>query len=84
MASSLLAKARWHEVTEVAQPPLNHNQQIEAVKQCASVLFLVPQLIELLVDLNVPMRSLQHVSEFMSRQGAVYTANTRLPLSPPV
>ena len=54
MASSPLAKARWYEVTEVVQPPLIRNKQIETVMQYASVLFPAPELIGLLMDLNVP------------------------------
>ena len=42
VASSPLAKARWHEATEVAQLPLIHNKEIEAMKQYASVLFPAP------------------------------------------
>ena len=67
VASSLLAKARWYEATEVAQLPLIHNKQIEAMKQYASVLFLAPELIGLLMDWNVPTGAFRHVSEFMSR-----------------
>ena len=54
VASSPLAKARWYEATEVAQLPLIRNKQIEAVKQYASVLFPAPELIRLLMDVNVP------------------------------
>ena len=39
VASSPVAKARWYEATEVAQLPLIHNKQIEAVQQYVSVLF---------------------------------------------
>ena len=54
VASSPLAKARWYEATKVAQLPLIRNKQIEAVKQYASVLFPAPELIGLLMDLNLP------------------------------
>ena len=69
VASSPLAKAPWYEATEVAQLPLILNKQIEAVKQYASVLFPAPDLIGLLMDLNVPKGGFWHVSEFMTRQG---------------
>ena len=42
VASSLFAKARWYEATEVAQLLLIRSRQIEAVKQYASVLFPAP------------------------------------------
>ena len=54
MASSPLAKARWYEATDVAQLAVIRNKQIEAVKQYAAVLFPAPELIGLLMDLNVP------------------------------
>ena len=57
-----LAKARWYEATEVAELPLIRNKQIEAVKQYASVLFPAPELIGLLMDLNVPKSGFRHVS----------------------
>ena len=76
VASSPLAKARWYEATEVAQLPLIGNKQIKAVKQYASVLFPAPELIGLLMDLNVPKSGFRHVSEFMTHRGAAYTAAT--------
>ena len=79
VASSPLAKARWYEATKVAQLPLIRNKQIEAVKQYASVLFPAPELIGLLMDLNVPKGGFRHASELMTRRGAVYTAATGLP-----
>ena len=82
VASSPLAKAWWYEATEVAQLPVIRNNQIEAVKQYASVLFPAPRLIGLLMDLNVSKGGFRHVSEFMPRRGAAYTAATGL-LSPP-
>ena len=82
--SSPLAKARWYEATEVAQLPVIRNKQIEAVKQYASVLFPAPELIGLLMDLNVPKGGLWHVSEFMTRRGDTYTAATGLPFPRPI
>ena len=69
VATSPLAKARWYEATEVAQLSLIRNKQIEAVKQYASVLFPAPELIGLLMDLNVPKGGFRHVSEFMTCGG---------------
>ena len=83
VASSPLAKARWYRATEVARPPLIRNKQIEAVKQYASVLFPAPELIGLLMDLNIPKGGFRHVSGFMTRQGAAYTAATGLPFPHP-
>ena len=74
VASSPLAKARWYEATQVTQLPVIRNKQLEAVKQYASVPFPVPELIGLLMDLNVPKGGFRHVSEFMTR---------RAPLTPP-
>ena len=84
VASSPLAKARWYEATEVAQLPLIRNKQIEAVKQYASILFPAPELIGLLLDLNVPKSGFRHVSEFMTCRGAAYTAPTGLPFPRPI
>ena len=85
VASSPLAKPRWYEATEVAQLPLIRNNQIEAVKQYASVLFPAPELIGFLMDLNVPKGGLRHVSEFMTRWGGggAYTAAMGLPFPHP-
>ena len=60
-------------------PIAPHPQQLGAVKQNASVLFLVPKLMGLLMDLNVPRGGLRHMSEFMSRRGVAYTAARGLP-----
>ena len=57
---------------------------MEAVKQYCSVLFPAPELIGLLMDLNVPKSGFRHVSEFMTRRGAAYTAATGLPFPRPV
>ena len=84
VASSPLAKARWYEATEVAQLPLIRNKLIEAVKQYASVLFPAPEWIGLLMDLNVPKGGFRHVSEFMTRRGAAYTAAMGLPFPRPI
>ena len=84
VASSPLSKARWYEATEVAQLPVIRNKQIEAVKQYASVLFPAPELIGLLMDLNVPKGGFRHVSEFMTRREAAYTAATGLAFPRPI
>ena len=83
VTSSPLAKARWYGATKVAQLPLIRNKQIEAVKQYASVIFLTPELIGLLLDLHVPKGGFRHVFEFVTRRGAAYTATTGLPSPPP-
>ena len=54
------------------------------MKQYASVLFPAPELIGLLMDLNVPKGGFRHVSEFMTRRGATYTAATGLPFPHPI
>ena len=84
MASSPLAKARWDEATEAAQLSLIRNKQTEVVKQYASILFPAPKLIRLLMDLNVPKGGFRHVSEFMTRRGAAYTAATGLRFPRPI
>ena len=84
VASSALAKAQWYEATEVARLLLIRNKQIEAVKQYASVLFPAPELIGLLMDLNVPKGGFCNVSEFMTRRGAAYTSATGLPFHRPI
>ena len=84
VASSPLAKARWYEATEVAQLPVIRNKQIEAMKQYASVLFPAPELIGLFMDLNVPKGGFRHVSEFMTRWGATYTAAAGLAFPCPI
>ena len=84
VASSLLAKARWYPATEVPQLPFIRNKQIEAVKQYASVLFPAPELIWLLMDLNVPKLGFRPVLEFMTRRGSAYTAATGLPFPRPI
>ena len=84
VASSPLAKARWYEATEVAQLPLIRKKQIDAVKQYASVLFPAPVLIGSLMDCIVPKGGFRHVSEFMTRRGAAYTAAMGLPFPRPI
>ena len=54
VASSPLARARWSEATEVGYPSFIRDKQKQAVKQYASHLFPPPDLIGLLMDLNVP------------------------------
>ena len=83
-ASPPLAKARWAEATEVGWHSLVHDKQKEAVKQYASLLFPAPDLIGLLMDLNVPKLGFRHMSEYMSRQGSAYTAATGLPFPKPI
>ena len=84
VASSPLAKARWAEATEVGYPSLIRDKQKEAVKQYASLLFPAPDLIGLLMDLNVPKLGFRHMSENMSRRGSAYTAATGLPFPKPI
>ena len=43
----------------------------------------MPNLIGLLIDLNVPKGGFRHVSEFMSHRGAAYTAATGLQFPQP-
>ena len=76
VASSPLARARWSEAMEVGYPSLIRTKQVEAVKQYASHLFPAPDLIGLLMDLNVPKVGFRHMMEYMSRRGLVYTAAT--------
>ena len=84
VASSPLSKARWYEATKVAQHPVIRNKQIEAVKQSSSLPFPAPELIGLLMDLNVPKGGFRHVSKFMTCRGAAYTAATGLPFPRPI
>ena len=70
------------DATEVAQLPLIRNKQMEAVKQFASVLFQAPELIALLMDLNVLKGGFRHVSELMTRRQAAYTSAAP-PIPPP-
>ena len=69
---------------EVGYPSLIRTKQVEAVKQYASHLFPAPDLIGLLMDLNVPKLGFRHVSEYMSRRGSAYTAATGLPFPRPI
>ena len=84
VASSPVARARWSEALEVGSPSLIRTKQVEAVKQYASHLFPAPDLIGLLMDLNVPKLGFRHVSEYMSRRGSAYTAATGLPFPSPI
>ena len=54
------------------------------MKQYASVLFPAPELIGLLMDLNVPKGGFRHVLEFMTSRRAAYTATTGLPFPRPI
>ena len=49
------------------------------MKQYASILFLVPELIGQHMDMNVPKGGFRLVSEFVTRRGAAYTAARGLP-----
>ena len=84
VASSPSARARWSEATVVGYPSLIREKQKEAVKPYASRLFPTPDLIRLLMDLNVPKLGFRHVSEYMSRRGSAYTAATGLPFPRPI
>ena len=54
------------------------------MKQYASLLFPAPDLIGLLMDLNVSKLGFRHMSEYMSRRGSAYTAATGLPFPKPI
>ena len=69
---------------EVGYPSLIRTKQVKAVKQYASHLFPAPDLIGLLMDLNLPKLGFRHVSEYMSRRGSAYTAATGLPFPRPI
>ena len=84
VASSPLARARWSDAMEFGYPSLIRTKQVEAVKQYASHLFPAPDLIGLLMDLNVPKLGFRHVSEYMSRRGSAYSAATGLPFPRPI
>ena len=76
VASSPVAKARWSEATEIGYRALTRSKQLEAVKQYAFFLFPAPDVLRLLMDLNVPKVGFGPVSEYMSRRGVAYTAAT--------
>ena len=82
--NSSLAKARWAEATEGGYHSLIRKKQIVAVKQYASLLFPVRDLIGLLMELNIPKTGFRHISEFMTRTGAAYTAATGLKFPRPI
>ena len=82
VASSPLARGRWSEAMVVGYPSLIRTKQVETVKQYASPLFPAPDLIGLLMDLNVPKVGFRHVSDYMSRRGSAYSAATGLPFPP--
>ena len=79
VVSSPLAKARWLEATEIGYPALTRSKQLEAVKQHASFNFAAPDLLGLLMDLNVPKVGFRAMSEYMSRRGVAYRAATGYP-----
>ena len=54
------------------------------MKQYASVLFMAPKLMGLLMDLNVPKGGFWHMSEFMTHRGGAYTAAMGLPFPRPI
>ena len=54
------------------------------MKQYASLLFRAPELIGVLMDLNVPKVGFRHMMEYMSRRGSAYTAATGLPFAKPI
>ena len=84
VAASPLTRARWSEATEVGYPSLVRDKQTEAVKQYASLPFPAPDLIGLLMDLNVSKLGFRHLSEYMSRRASAYTAATGLPFPKPI
>ena len=84
VAASSLARARWSEAMEIGYPSLIRSKRVEAVKQYASHLFPAPDLIGLLMDLNLPELGFRHVPEYMSRRGLAYTAATGLPFPRPI
>ena len=69
VASSPLARARWSEATDAGYPSIIRDKQKEAVKQYASHLFPAPDLIGLLMDLNVPKLGFEYMMEYTSRRG---------------
>ena len=69
---------------EVGYPSLIRTKQVQAVKQYASHLLPAPDLIGLLMDLNVPKLGFRHVSEYMSCRGSAYSAATGLPFPRPI
>ena len=84
VAPSPLARARWSQAMEVGYPSLMRTKQVEEVRQDASHLFPAPDLIGLLMHLNVPKVGFRHMMEYMSRWGLVYTAATGLPFPRPI
>ena len=61
----------------MVQLPVIRKNQIEAPHPA-------PELIRLLMDLNIPKGGFRHVSEFMICRGATYTAAMDLPFPRPV
>ena len=54
------------------------------MKQYASLVFPAPDLIGLLMDLNVPKVGFHRMMEYMSRRGSAYTAAIGLPFAKPI
>ena len=69
---------------EIGYPSLIRSKRVEAVKQYASHLFPAPDLIGLLMDLNVPKVGFRHMMQYMSRRGLSYMAATGLPFPRPI
>ena len=65
-------------------PSLIHNKQIVAVKPYASLLFPARDFIGLLMELSNPKTGFRHISEFMTRRGAAYTAAISLKFPLPI
>ena len=55
-------------------PSLIRDKQIVAVRQYDSLLFPALDFIRPLMELNIPKTRFRHISEFMTRRGAAYTA----------
>ena len=73
------------EATDIGHPALSLTKQLEAVKQYnASFLFPVPDLLGLLMDLNIPKVDFRAVSVYMSCPGVAYTAATGYPFPRPI
>ena len=84
VAHSPLAKARWAEATVGGYPSLIRDKQIVTVKKLASRPVSARDSIGLLMELNIPKTGFCHISEFMTRRGAGYTAATDLNFPRPI
>ena len=78
VASSPFARGRWAEATEITNLPSIRNKQMATMKRYASLLFPAPELIRLLMDLNVPKLSFGHVSEITQDKAPNQFNNTPL------